>query len=62
MIKRLFNVNDNLSQQFDTIKTMSLCINRNINEYLLNRKKFIEYLLLLVHMTSGYQKKGLLKF
>jgi len=59
MIKRLFNVNDNLSQQFDTIKNNEFVYKqKNINEYLLNRKKFIEYLLLLVHMTSDASVKG----
>jgi hypothetical protein len=38
---------------------MSLYTDRkNVNEYLLNRKKFLKYLLLLVHMTSGASVRG----
>ncbi len=49
MIKRLFNVNDNLLKQFDTIRNNEFVYRqKNVNEYLLNRKKFLEYLLLLV--------------
>jgi len=59
MIKRLFNVNDNISKQFDTIrKNEFIYKQKHINEYLLNRKKFLKYLLLLVHMTSGASVRG----